>query len=133
LVVVVVVDLTVETEVVVVSFDSALQLVHGCLRPEQNLHFKWARGEQRAATHHHLLALREFCHESLGEDQHVLLQTPVVVVEGGHLTSLHWEVLEAVEVVAQLDRVQPHSSPDVEISAQLKTIHPESGTQAFGF
>jgi hypothetical protein len=42
---VVVVDLTVETEAVVVSFDSALQLVHGCLRLEQNLRFKWARGE----------------------------------------------------------------------------------------
>jgi hypothetical protein len=40
-----VVDLTVETEAAVVSFDSALQLVHGCLRPEQNLRFKWARGE----------------------------------------------------------------------------------------
>jgi hypothetical protein len=115
LVVVAAVEVMVETEAVVVSFDSALQLVHGCLRPEQNLRFKWARGEQRAATHHHLLALREFCHESLGEDLHVLLQIPAVVVVGGHPASLHWEVLGAVEVLALLDRVQPHFSPDVEI------------------
>jgi hypothetical protein len=40
-----VVDLTVETEAVVVSFDSALQIAHGYLRPEQNLHSKWVRGE----------------------------------------------------------------------------------------
>jgi hypothetical protein len=59
--------------------------------------------------------MREFCHESLGEDQHVLLQIPELVVEGGHLASLHWEVLGAVEEVALLDRVQPQSSPDVEI------------------
>jgi hypothetical protein len=39
----------------------------------------------------------------------------VVVEEGGHLATLHWEVLGAVEEVALLDRVQPHSSPDVEI------------------
>jgi hypothetical protein len=110
-----VVEAMVETAAVEANFATQLRHHLGYLRPEQNLRFRWARGEQRAVTHHHLLALREFCHESLGEDQHVLLQIPEVVVVGGHPASLHWEVLGAVEVLALLDRVQPHFSPDVEI------------------
>jgi hypothetical protein len=79
-----VVDLTVEMVAAEVSFDMALQLAHGCLRLEQNLRFKWARGELRAATHHHLLVLAELCLKSLGEVQHVLLQIPELVAAGGH-------------------------------------------------
>jgi hypothetical protein len=45
LVAVAVVDQTVETVAVAVSFDTDLQLVHGYLRLEQNLRFKWVRVE----------------------------------------------------------------------------------------
>jgi hypothetical protein len=45
LVVVVVVDLTVETVAVEVNFAIQVHPHRGYLRPAQNLRFKWARGE----------------------------------------------------------------------------------------
>jgi hypothetical protein len=46
---------------------------------------------------------------------------------------LQREEVEEVEELAPLDRVRPHSSPDVDLSAQLKTMHLETGTPVDGF
>jgi hypothetical protein len=76
---------TVEMVAVAVSFDTDLQQVHGYLQLEQNSHLRLAQEEQRAATHHQVRVVREFCLEFLGEEQRALLQIPELVVEDGHL------------------------------------------------
>jgi hypothetical protein len=89
LVAVVVVDQTVETVAVAVSFDSVLPLAHGYLQLEQNLHSKWARVESVVAGLLLLVVLQAFFHRFLGEGRHVLLQILELVVVDGHLLLFH--------------------------------------------
>jgi hypothetical protein len=79
------VELTVEMVAAEVSFDTALQLVRGCRRAEQNFRFKSARAELVVAGQRPPVALQELPRKCLGEVRHVLLQIPELVVEAGHL------------------------------------------------